>query len=155
MITYHCFVFVWFCERACLINKARCLFRSIWARCLSDNSTSVISSFSALLQDAGSPLKKLKKKKIIITHTHTHTHTHSHTHTHTHTHTRTSVLYNSLKRFIVDSCVNCFEINKDLFSFFCVLQMFLYSYSPIWLNNPSWGGPIELFLVPASAPRLV
>ena len=35
-----------------------------------------------------------------------------------------------------------------------VVRMFAHGVMGRWVD-PSWGGPIELFLVPASAPRLV
>ena len=35
-----------------------------------------------------------------------------------------------------------------------VVRAFAHGAMGHWIN-PSWGGPIELFLVPASAPRLV
>ena len=39
-----------------------------------------------------------------------------------------------------------------------VVRVFAHGAMGHWIDrliNPSWGGPIELFLVPASAPRLV
>ena len=36
----------------------------------------------------------------------------------------------------------------------CVVRAFAHGAMGHWID-PSWGGPIELFLVPASAPRLV
>ena len=37
---------------------------------------------------------------------------------------------------------------------FSVVRAFAHDAMGRWID-PSWGGPIELFLVPASAPRLV
>ena len=63
------------------------------------------------------------------THIRIYTHTYPHTHTHTHTHTH-GTRYSSVVRAFAHGAMG-----RRI--------------------DPSWGEPIELFLVPASAPRLV
>ena len=41
-----------------------------------------------------------------------------------------------------------------VFMFTSMVRAFAHGAMGRWID-PSWGGPIELFLVPASAPRLV
>ena len=50
-----------------------------------------------------------------------------------------------------EDCV-CTLLNKPL----SIIQTYMFAHGAVGRRiDPSWGGPIELFLVPASAPRLV
>ena len=65
----------------------------------------------------------------------------------------TPVVEHWLEREIAQWVHNDF-FEVSIFSGSSVVRAFAHGAMGRWID-PSWGGPIELFLVPASAPRLV